>query len=173
MEIIKRIKWKRIDREGSEVFELVQRDEGWLLRGTVELEGKTIPYAVMTDPSWETTEVAAGEWRVTVDDQKRWWARGEELEHLRGCVDADLAITPSTNTLPIRRLNLAVGASAKVNAAWLTWPEMEWRVLEQEYERRSQEEYEYRSRGGQFVRQLRVDSNGVVLEYPDFWIQLD
>jgi hypothetical protein len=42
---------------------------------------------------------------------------GHVLRDVRGCDDIDLAVTPATNTLPIRRLNLQVGGSESVIAA--------------------------------------------------------
>jgi hypothetical protein len=43
---------------------------------------------------------------------------------MAGCVNIDLNFSPSTNLLPIRRLDLSVGASAIVRAAWLRFPGM-------------------------------------------------
>ena len=38
---------------------------------------------------------------------------GRELSVLAGCIDIDIAATPFTNTLPIRRLGLSPGQSAE------------------------------------------------------------
>ena len=47
----------------------------------------------------------------------------------------DLSATPSTNTLPIRRLALDVGASREVRAAWIRFPSCEIAPLPQRYTR--------------------------------------
>ena len=62
---------------------------------------------------------------MTVDDERRWWSAGAELVAFRGCDDVDLGITPVTNTLPIRRLHLAIGETRAVTAAWLQFPDSE------------------------------------------------
>lgn len=53
---------------------------------------------------------------------------------IQGCVDIDLGWTPSTNTLPIRRLQLGVGTSSgPITAAWVRFPELKLEPLPQEY----------------------------------------
>lgn len=170
MRLIRTMEWRRRDRPGYEVCRLFERDSGWSLEGVVSIDGKTIEYSVITDRDWKTRNATAAGREISVDEASRWWAKGRELQHLRGCVDVDLAFTPSTNTLPIRRLGLTVGASASVRAAWLTWPDLDWKVLEQEYERLGEDQYEYRSGGGRFVGRLTVDANGLVLDYGGIWV---
>ncbi|HET9775842.1 MAG TPA: putative glycolipid-binding domain-containing protein, partial [Gemmatimonadaceae bacterium] len=88
---------------------------------------------------------------------------------LAGCEDIDLGFSPATNLLPIRRLALKVGDTAKVRAAWLRYPEITLEVLEQTYTRTAEDVYRYESGGGKFRRDLKVDERGMVLEYPDLW----
>src|SRR5438045_236669 len=52
---------------------------------------------------------------VYADGQGHWTAAsGEALPDLDGCIDVDISVTPFTNTLPIRRLALASGASQEI-----------------------------------------------------------
>ena len=64
-----------------------------------------------------------------------------------GCVDLDLNFSPSTNLLPIRRLNLSVGQEAAVRAAWLRFPSFILEPLEQLYRRVDATTYRYESAG--------------------------
>jgi uncharacterized protein len=41
---------------------------------------------------------------LTVETRRIWRSSTEELRDIHGCDDVDLALTPATNTLPIRRL---------------------------------------------------------------------
>jgi hypothetical protein len=91
------------------------------------------------------------------------------LPELDGCEDADLNITPSTNTLPIRRLALAVDESHEVTAAWIRFPQCEITPLTQRYTRTGERRYRYESRGGAFSAELEVDEHGLVLDYPPAW----
>ena len=88
---------------------------------------------------------------------------------MAGCLDVDFAFSPSTNLLPIRRLNLAVGQEADVKAAWLRFPGFTLEPLEQRYRRTGETTYRYLSQGGSFVRDLQVSQAGFVLNYPGFW----
>lgn len=100
----------------------------------------------------------------------RWYVNGREEAAVRGCVDLDLGWSPSTNTLPIRRLNLPVGHSSGVlRMAWVRFPGLTVEALPQEYLRKSEHVYRYTSRGGAFSADLEVDDEGLVLDYPGVW----
>lgn len=88
---------------------------------------------------------------------------------MAGCVDLDLNFSPSTNLLPIRRLELAVGQRTEVKAAWLRFPSFTLEPLDQLYRRIDAAVYRYESAGGKFVRDLQVDAAGFVTHYPGFW----
>jgi hypothetical protein len=85
-----------------------------------------------------------------------------------GCIDLDLNFSPSTNLLPIRRLNLAVGDEAQVRAAWLRFPSFELEPLFQTYRRIDESTYRYLSSTG-FAADLEVSSVGFVTNYPGIW----
>ena len=76
---------------------------------------------------------------------------GTPAKALKGCTDIDLGCSPSTNTLPIRRLRLAVGASSTIQAAWVLFPQLEVVKAAQTYTRLDEYTYRYASgdvRGG-------------------------
>jgi hypothetical protein len=97
----------------------------------------------------------------------RWSLNGAECPEVEGAVDLDLNFSPSTNLLPIRRLDLDVGQEAPVRAAWLRFPSFELKPLEQRYLRLSPSRYRYRSEGG-FEAELDVRPSGFVSQYPGF-----
>jgi hypothetical protein len=175
------ILWRRLDMPGHEMSELERTGEGWELRGLALLAHDGQPcrldYRIECDPEWRTE-------RVRVDGQVRdrpltlqltrsahgeWHADGQPIAALRGCIDVDLGFSPSTNLLPIRRLGLAVGDRADVRAAWVRFPTLALEVLEQVYTRLGIDSYRYESAGGTFRRDLTVNDEGWVTDYPDFW----
>ena len=85
-----------------------------------------------------------------------------------GCHDVDLALTPATNTLPIRRLNLQVGSSESVVAAWVKFPDLTVQPLSQRYTRMTKDTYRYESNTG-FSAEIVVDDLGLVASYPGGW----
>jgi hypothetical protein len=173
--------WRRADRPGHEAAQLRRTPEGWELSGSAVFVESEMPcradYVISCDAEWRTTHCvvngSAGATPVALDVARdsagRWTAGGAPLDHLTGCVDIDLSFSPSTNTLPIRRLTLDVGASAAVRAAWIRFPEMTIGVLEQTYARIEEDRYRYESAGGAFRRELVVHPSGLVLEYPGLW----
>jgi uncharacterized protein len=172
--------WRSLRAPGMERFDLLRHPEGWTLRGTILVLADSGPaeagYEVRCDAAWRTTGAdvrlrdEAGERVVGIAvSGSRWSRNGREEEPLRGCVDVDLAWSPSTNTLPIRRLALAVGARREVTAAWVRFPELTLEPLAQEYERLAEQRYRYTSAGGTFTAVLDVDDDGVVLEYAGGW----
>jgi hypothetical protein len=106
---------------------------------------------------------------VDVDAARNWRLNGEECPAVAGALDIDLGFSPSTNTLPIRRLALAVGTEAEVQAAWLPFPALAFEPLAQVYRREGVTAYRYESQGGRFTRTLEVDAAGFVIRYPGLW----
>lgn len=175
--LLRSVMWRRLDQPGLEGFRLCRDKESFRLDGTFLLAFEGVPfevqYEVVCDLKWETqaTRVrqVSGKSSRSIelrrDEGGRWWRDGVEVGELQGIRDVDLGFTPSTNTLPIRRLDLEVGAHAEVNAAWLRFPELTLEVLTQSYTRLDQRRYRYESGDGSFVANLEVDDLGVVLRY--------
>jgi hypothetical protein len=107
--------------------------------------------------------------QIKTEPDRRWWLNDVEQPAVMGCTDIDLNFSPSTNLLPIRRLGLAVGEASDVQAAWLRFPSFKLERLSQQYRRLDENIYRYESAGGQFVTELKVDSSGFVIDYPNLW----
>ena len=154
-------------------------DTGWRIAGTVLLVSDDVPteirYTVQTDHQWRTRTVGAhvqapsGDRRMALraDGEGSWSSNDEPLVDLYGATDVDLAWTPATNTLPIRRLGLAVGEEARVAAAWIAFPDHTLVRLEQTYERLDEATYRYAA--GELSVDLTVDALGRVVDYPGGW----
>lgn len=80
--------------------------------------------------------------------------------------EVDISATPLTNTLPIRRLRLAVGDAADIITAYISVPELAVSPHPQRYTRIGPREYLYESRDSDFRRVVTVDDDGIVLDYP-------
>jgi uncharacterized protein len=174
--------WRRVDATGLERFALLQEGGEWTLRGTLLLrhEGRDFEaaYEVRCDESWHTRACdvrlrdGQGEQRLRLTATDGVWTRqdGQEVQSVRGALDVDLQWTPSTNALPIRRLQLGVGAhSGPVTAAWVRFPQLVVEPLAQEYRRLDGRRYRYSSAGGAFTADLEVDDDGLVTRYGRIW----
>jgi len=176
--------WRCLFRPGMEHFALRETANGWELAGTVIVLADDRPllvaYRVECNGDWHTRNV---ELSVTRDgnqrtlslhptNEGRWLLDGQPIDAVAGCIDVDLGVTPSTNALPIRRLNLAVGESADVTATWVQFPSLEIRPLSQRYTRIAEHRYRYESDTG-FTADLDVDDAGVVTTYPGGWERVE
>lgn len=177
------MRWRRLDVPGREDARVEQSPTGWCLTGQLDVQGSGVPaslrYRIDCDHDWRTLFVViegeAGGQRVRCDlatDAAGHWSRdGRSLPELSGALDVDLGFTPATNTLPIRRLRLAVGESVPVRSAWLRSPELRLEVLEQTYTREAERVYRYVAQvdGAPFVARLDTDAYGRVLLYEGLW----
>jgi len=173
--------WRRHEPMGTESFLLSSDEGGWHLEGQVVgiLDHKPahVRYRIACDPAWRTLAAeisldrvgAQRELHVTVRDGGSWWLEGQEDPRLRGCTDIDLEVSPSTNTIPIRRLNLTVGGEADVTAAWVRFPGLTVEPLHQRYTRTAANRYRYAS--GNFATDIDVDELGLVTRYEGGWSQ--
>ena len=178
----RRVAWRRSDEvQADEHCTITMRDGGLSLVGTVLGAEDGVPirveYRVLVDAAGETTAVHVRDLRgfaqrtltLARDTKGSWTVDGVPVKALKGCIDVDLGCSPSTNTLPIRRLNLAVGESRAVTAAWVRFPELTVERLPQEYRRLDERRYRYSSAGGRFVAELEVDEHGLVTTYGQIW----
>jgi len=177
------IAWRRLDSPGHDAAIVRATAEGWLLEGAAAFLEAGSPshlhYAVLLDGRWQTRSATVEGWfgttpvqlAVTVGPSGDWLVNGQIVPAVSGALDIDLAFTPATNLLPIRRLQLAVGQSSPVVAAWLPFPDLTLRPLDQVYRRISGDTYDYSALGGSFRVTLSVSPEGFVTEYPGLWVQ--
>ena len=132
-------------------------------------------YLIECDRFWRTVAGRVDGWvgsatvsvAIRVSEDQRWWLNDSEVPAVEGCYDLDLNFSPSTNTLPIRRLHLGERDSAEVRAAWLKFPNFNLEPLVQTYRRTGPKTYRYESSGGSFKADLEVDESGLVTLYPN------
>ena len=178
MSLPRYVTWQRTDVRGLGTGRLDHGD-GWELDAHEIVTGRSpysIYYGVELTEDWRTEYVALGITRratsygtnIEVDvDAGSWWVNGRRRRALDGCIDLDIAATPATNTISIRRLRLEVGQDAMIKVAWVDVPSLRVVPTEQGYRRIGLETYEFWLVGGRTYR-LTVDSDGLVLDYEDF-----
>jgi hypothetical protein len=138
--------WKDFLIDGRDYCGLWRTAEGWLLKGTVvgvlkDQRPMLASYEVHCDENWFTHRVQVERTigsdvktlSLSVENRGVWLSTGQELRAIQDCDDVDLAVTPATNTLPIRRLNLQIGNSESIIAAWVKFPELTVQPLSQRY----------------------------------------
>ena len=178
--IIETILWKSIPWPGHESARLRSRDGAWQLEGAAAFLSDGQPcrlgYDIRCHPDWTTRSTSVAGWigdreiDVTITAANgAWTLNGVEQPQVAGCIDVDLNFSPSTNLLPIRRLNLRAGESADVRTAWLRFPSFALELLEQRYTRLAGDRVRYESFTTNFIAELRISPNGFVLDYENIW----
>lgn len=175
------IVWQRLDRPGLEHVALEVRPdfvraEGFVLlqldAGLVQLR-----YTLACDGAWRTERIdlalTIGAVERTLDlrrdAQGNWTANGAARPDLAPCFEIDLAATPLTNTLALKRLGLAPNAPKTLRAAYIAIPELQVRVDEQEYTTLSPTKFRYRGLSTNFEAEVTSDADQLVVDYPPGW----
>jgi hypothetical protein len=156
--------WRCLQWPGHEFVRLDGRNVSGHAVFAMKGDVCSLQYEIACNDAWETRRVSVQGWvgdrSIEVDI---------DAADIAPCLDIDLNFSPSTNTLPIRRLNLRIGESARVTAAWLVFPSFLLEHLDQTYTRLSQNVYRYDNVESGFSAELRVNEEGLVLEYGDLW----
>lgn len=178
-----RARWRRLDVPGREEACVERTAAGWRLQGELDVDEAGIAarlgYAIECDSGWRTRSAlvqgnangAPVRFAIATDGTGQWTCDGVLMPALLGALDVDLGFTPATNTLPIRRLGLAVGERAPVRSAWLRFPELRFEPLEQIYTREGLQRFRYDAvvDGEPFVARLDIDEFGRVVRYEGLW----
>ncbi|MCD5364464.1 putative glycolipid-binding domain-containing protein [Chromobacterium aquaticum] len=173
--------WQRLDASGHDYAALETSEHGPRLSGCAIFVEDGINcllhYQVDCAPDWSTRRATIQGYRggqriellLEADAERRWLLNGVEQPQVQGCVDIDLAFTPATNLLPIRRGRLEIGAALELSAAWLQFPALTLAPLPQRYTRLSELGYRYESRQGAFQAEISVTPDGLPRDYQGLW----
>jgi hypothetical protein len=169
-------------RDGFEVAFFRADDHGHRFDGhTTAFEAGhawTVHYTINLDRRWLTraAEITAwtseGEASVHIESggAGRWSVDGVDRPELEGCLDVDLESSALTNTIPVHRLGLSVGATASAPAAYVRALDLGVERLEQHYTRVPDDSalrFDYAAPQFDFRCQLLYDTSGLVIDYPD------
>ena len=133
-----------------------------------------VTYRIITNQNWETVFIEintrhSNENRVMQfegDGKGNWTNGGIKIDFLAGCIDVDIPLTPFTNTLPIRRLDLKGNETADIQVIYFDILNHQIKPVPQRYTRISSTEYHYQNVVDDFEAKIRVDDAGFVVDYP-------
>ena len=151
------------------------------------VEGNSVVISGEHDRAWSYRLVCDGRWRarslsiaeiggprrleLTSDGQGGWHRGDAAVPALEGAIDIDLSASPFTNTLPIRRLGLAIGRSAEIVTAYVAFPDLTVQPDPQRYTRLAEQTWLYESLDSDFAQEISVDEDGLVLAYPGLFVR--
>lgn len=174
--------WRRaLDNKSFEICRFICSRTGLQLNGTILAAHEDQPievyYQIFCDSDWRTREVKVHQRNGLIESNLELsvnggtWNRGDRgrLPELADCIDVDIELTPATNALPINRLNLAVGESAEIQAAWIRLPAFVINPARQRYDRLSESTYRYTSLASGFHAEIETDKYGFPVRYGNIW----
>jgi hypothetical protein len=165
------VRWSTWDDSGVETTTLRWENEGWTVSGIVSLE--RIEYVLRISASWQLRQFLLFRdlpepdlWLAT-DGSARWGEmNGAHRTELDGCYDIDLACTPFTSTLPIRRLQLHVGDAAELPVVCVDPELLEVRAETHRYTRLESHRWRFERVHTTDPVEFEVDQHGLVVDFP-------
>ncbi len=179
--------WKPLEYQGLEHLTLTEQKHAVLVESVVigvnEQGAFRLNYRLECDSRYSIRKVnmtlaGGAELHLRSDGQGHWFKRdGQLIPALNGCLDVDIAATPFTNTLPIRRVMWHPGQVTAFNVVYVSMPDLSVRVEAQRYTCVEHCEdgrlfgFEQLSSG--FSALLRVDADGLVIDYPELFSRVE
>ena len=170
--------WHGVEGWLAEHAQIDLLDDGVLATGVqlgVEPEPYRLDYLLDVPSGWITRrleiEASGAGWRRSLvlehDGAGRWMANHEALADVTGALDCDLAFSPLTNLMPVRRSALHERAGSEdFVMAWVSVPDLRVHASPQRYEHVGPGVVRYVALDGDFTAELSLDSDGLVMRYP-------
>ncbi|POR47900.1 hypothetical protein B0G62_11648 [Paraburkholderia eburnea] len=180
---MREVRWASKESEGIEHLAFDSDGDGIRVESVVVGqrygEAYGLCYTVHCDSLWRVTyaafRVMGGASFAMYGDGLGHWRDGEgrAIDAIEGCIDIDLAATPFTNSLPIRRLGLARGERRPIEVAYIAAPELVPTRVAQAYVCiEPDREYRYEGIFRDFTARLKIDADGLVIDYPTLFRRL-
>lgn len=177
------IRWRGEDAPSIEHLVVEPVGDGMILdavvlAGASQADWQALRYRLYADDAGRTRRLEVQRigqvqsLRLKSDGQGQWLSEDDTpLPALAGAIDVDLPVTPATNALPIRRLRLAVGQSASLQAVYVN-ADLSLSRDPQRYTRLAEDRYLYESLDSDFRCEITVDADGFVVDYPGLFRRL-
>jgi len=181
---IGRVIWRRtLDNRSFEECDVTATPDGFAIAGHVIAAQDGAPLVVHYDidcgENWSARSVAIDQSFGNVRRRLRldragdgWLVDGVHDARLDGCAEPDLGLTPSTNALAIRHLDLAIGQAAEIRCAWIKFPALSAEPSLQRYERLGDRDYRYTNVASGFTALVAVDALALPVTYENIWTRI-
>ena len=179
------VRWRPTEGDGLEHLTITPIDNagGAAIRAAgiiIGARGGTpygVSYRIDCSAGWAvlsfSVETTDGRRLALISDGKGHWRteHGVALPRFDGCIDIDLYGSPFTNSLPIRRLELAPeSGTAELSMLYIPFDTFEPERDGQHYTCIVPEKlYRYAAEDRNFTVDLPVDEDGLVIDYPRYF----
>ena len=170
-------RWRTWDHGHLETLTLRWENEGWTATGEVGREAVT--YVLRLSATWQTRQfllfrdLDEPDLWLGADGTGRWGeVNGAHRPELAGCTDMHLAVTPFTDSVPIRRLMLDVGEHSDVNSAHVAVDTLGVVAVRHRYERLTPRRFARTDLDTGERIEFDVDEYGLVNDHTDAYRRL-
>jgi hypothetical protein len=176
--VIRVLTWRGVEEWLAEHARVELVDDGVMAIGVqlgVEPEAYRLDYHLDAPTGWVTRhleiEASGAGWRRSLvlehNGSGVWRCDGEPNAALDGALDCDLAFSPLTNFMPVRRHALhESGGSEDFVMAWVSVPDLAVHASPQRYEHVRPGVVRFSELDGDFTADLELDADGLVVRYP-------
>jgi uncharacterized protein len=102
----------------------------------------------------------------------RWIVNDEPLPECETCFDIDISLTPFTNTLPIKRLDLEEGVRTRIDVLYIDIFENTIGRRQQLYQKLPDDRYRFENVPKDFEATIKFDADSFVKTYPGLFRQV-
>lgn len=178
----KTVVWENNKIFGSEYIELnFSKDSIEVSSIVISIENNIpnkVNYIISLDPNWVVKRLHLEnsfnnkEINISSNGKGEWFDQnGDEIYELKGTIDVDISCTPFTNSLPINRINWGENVSNNFEMAYISVPDLTYKKVKQSYKlldtTNNNRKFNYKS--STFESIIEVDSDGLVISYPDLF----
>lgn len=175
------IVWKGLEYESLENCIVHYQSQRILVRscilGIANEQPFKVDYRLSLDHSWRTLNVDVviqtnntfTSRQYTTNGRGQWYINNALLPEMEGCEDVDISLTPLTNTLPIRRLNLKTDERQSVNVLYIDVLQRDIRPGTQYYTCLRPDRYLFETGDGSFKAEIETDEHLWVKRYPNLF----
>ncbi|MEN7551102.1 putative glycolipid-binding domain-containing protein [Rapidithrix thailandica] len=168
----KTIRWQGISIDLAETLTITEHTHHFSvesqLKGILQADSIDIRYQVQLEKDWTWKEFYLHD------------TQGEVLRVIRSaqepafenCEYIDFRLTPFTNTLPIRHLQLETGEKKEIRVIYIAYPKASLQIMRQEYTKLDEGKYFYKNFDTNFESEISTDAEGFVIEYPNLFKQV-
>lgn len=172
----KQLHWRSLENNTTERCIIDADEEGTTIIGMINsigTEDVSMVYSVAINEKWEPIIVSLtgniGNYEIDefyMRMEGNTWLKNDESKEFAGCDFVDISLTPFTNTLPIRSLNLQPGESKIINVLYFDVVGAEVKAVQQQYTCVDKHHYRFQNVPNDFEAVIEVDDEGFVINYP-------
>ncbi|WP_273127801.1 putative glycolipid-binding domain-containing protein [Bacillus weihaiensis] len=179
--MVVKVVWHNEELYGCEYLKLENKSENLVIQSTViyvdekKTNAHNLNYYVELDEHWRTKRFSINVDNIDsielhTDGHGNWFnTDGESIYNLKGAIDIDISATPFSNSLPINRINWSINQIEHFHMVYISVPSLETKKVPQTYQyiRKEGELKYFKYRCYDYETIICVDSNGLVVDYPN------